>query len=326
MVATPVSLAGLRPNAVTLRQLRAFVAVAKDGSITRAAQRLHLTPSALSMLVSGLENDLGVRLFERTTRRLLLTDAGRALLPAIEQVFERLDSAFDGLRNWADQRSTRLSIATSPLLAAVLVPTLMAALRERFPDVRFELQDLGIAEIAQAVRAGEADVGICTADTQILDLQATVLYQDRLVLACREDHPLAGQREVRWSDLPGQPLALMRRGSGLRQLVEQGLGEQAGQLHPAYEVAQVGTAVGLVEAGLAVAVLPWYALSSARAQSVRGVPLSAPVVERNIVALTAPERPLPEVGQAFLLQFQQHMKALEAGAGAARRSVRKSRA
>ena len=87
-----------RPNAATLRQLRAFVAVAQDGSITRAAQRLHLTPSALSMLVSGLESELGVRLFERTTRRLTLTDPGRELLPTVAAVFAQLDTAFEILR------------------------------------------------------------------------------------------------------------------------------------------------------------------------------------------------------------------------------------
>lgn len=299
-----------RPNAATLRQLRAFVAVAEDGSITRAAQRLHLTPSALSMLVSGLEGELGVRLFERTTRRLTLSDAGRELLPAIAAVFAQLDTAFDGLRQWTQRRSSRLAVAASPLLAATLVPAVMAGFRALMPDVLLTLRDPPVHDIAALVRSGEVDLGVCTADAQAGDLAATVLYRDRLMLACLSSHPLATQPAVEWADLLGEPLALVQHGSGLRPLVEQGFGALAGRLSPAYEVAQVGTAIGLVEAGLAVSVLPWYALTSARSVGVCGVPLAAPVVERNIVALTAPERPLTEAGQAFLAHFRQHMASL----------------
>src|SRR5688572_5365161 len=86
-----------QPAGVTIRQLRAFIAVAQEGSITRAAQRLHLTPSALSMLISNLEGELAVRLFDRTTRKIALSEAGEELLPSIGRVFESLDAAFDGL-------------------------------------------------------------------------------------------------------------------------------------------------------------------------------------------------------------------------------------
>lgn len=316
-----------RPSAATLRQLRAFAAVAQDGSITRAAQRLHLTPSALSMLVSGLEGELGVRLFERTTRRLTLTDPGRELLPTVAAVFAQLDTAFDGLRQWSQRRDTRLAVAASPLLAATLVPSVMAGFRSQWPDVALTLRDPPVHEIAALVRSGEVDLGVCTADAQATDLSATLLYRDRLMLACQASHPLATLPEVTWADLLGEPLALVQRGSGLRPLVEQGFAELAGRLSPAYEVAQVGTAIGLVEAGLAVSVLPWYALASARAVGVCGVPLAAPVIERNIVALTAPERPLTEAGQAFLAHFRQHMASLATQPAAAtpRRTRARSR-
>ncbi|MES2050600.1 MAG: LysR family transcriptional regulator, partial [Pseudomonadota bacterium] len=180
-----------RPAGVTMRQLRAFVAVAQDESITRAAQRLHLTPSALSMLISSLEGELAVRLFERTTRRIALTDAGLELLPSIKKVFENLDDAFDGLRQLSDRRSGRFAVATSPLLAATLLPPLLAGFRVRFPGIRVDLFDLPVDGIAQAVRSGQADFGVCTADTEMPGLVLTTLYQDRLMLACQSDHPLA---------------------------------------------------------------------------------------------------------------------------------------
>ena len=293
-----------RPESVTLRQLRAFVAVAQEQSITRAAQRLHLTASALSMLVSSLEAELAVRLFERTTRRVVLTEEGQALLPSVQTVFKDLDQAFDGLRQLSDRRSGRFAVATSPLLAATLLPALLASFRTRFPGIDVDLLDLPVDGIAKAVREGQADFGVCTADQEMAGLVATTLYQDRLMLACLADHPLAGRKEVRWSELAGEPLALLRHGSGLRTLVERGFAEAGEPLLPAFQVAHVSTAVGLVEAGLAVAILPSYALSRTRSPSVVAVPLTAPVMLRDIVALTDSQRQLTGPCEAFLAHFK----------------------
>ena len=293
-----------RPESVTLRQLRAFVAVAQEQSITRAAQRLHLTASALSMLVRSLEAELAVRLFERTTRRVVLTEEGQALLPSVQMVFKDLDQAFDGLRQLSARRRGRFAVATSPLLAATLLPQLLASFRLRFPGIEVDLLDLPVDGIAQAVREGRADFGVCTADQEVTGLLTTTLYQDRLMLACLADHPLAGRKEVRWSELAGEPMALLRHGSGLRTLVERGFAEAGEPLVPAFQVAHVSTAVGLVEAGLAVAILPSYALSRTRSPSVVAVQLTAPVMLRDIVALTDSQRELTGPCEAFLAHFK----------------------
>lgn len=300
-----------RASAISLRQLRAFVAVAQTSSMTRAAQRLHLSNSALSMLISSLEGDLGIRLFDRTTRSLTLSEAGRELLPAVEQVFGNLDAAFEGLRQFSNRRSSRFALATSPLLAATLMPTLLAQFKKHHPDVRVDLWDLPVGEIAQTVRSGQADMGICTADMDTPDLASSTLYQDRLVLCCLPDHPLAKRRAVRWEELTSEPLAALRQGSGLRTLVDQGFAHSGVPANLAYEVTQVSTAVGLVEAGLAVSVLPSYALASTRNHGVKGIALTAPAVARDIVALTLPQRQLPAACEAFLSLFKEHMLTMD---------------
>lgn len=294
-----------RTSAVTLRQLRAFIAVAEEGSVVRAAQRMHLTASALSMLISTLEGELGARLFERTTRRMVLSEEGQKLLPSIEEMMGQLDGAITDLQEFSQRRSSRLRIAASPLMAATLLPHLMAGFHERFPAVRLTLRDLPVGEVAQSVRSGEADLGVCTADVDTTDLHATVLHQDRLMLACRDGHQLATRPEVQWRDLAGERLALMQPGSGLRNLSARGLAEMGEPVEATFEVANVATAVGLVEAGLAIAVLPRYALIRTRAIGVRAVPLTEPVVERAIVALHAPERPLTSAGEAFIAYAKQ---------------------
>jgi DNA-binding transcriptional LysR family regulator len=256
------------------------------------------------MLVSSLEAELAVRLFERTTRRVVLTEEGQALLPSVQMVFKDLDQAFDGLRQLSARRRGRFAVATSPLLAATLLPQLLASFRLRFPDIAVDLLDLPVDGIAQAMREGRADFGVCTADQEVAGLLTTTLYQDRLMLACLADHPLAGRKEVRWSELVGEPLALLRPGSGLRSLAERGFAEIGEPMVPAFEVAHVSTAVGLVEAGLAVAILPSFALSRTRSPSAVAVPLTAPVMQRDIVALTDSQRELSGPCQAFLVHFK----------------------
>jgi DNA-binding transcriptional LysR family regulator len=316
-----------RPVNATMRQLRAFLAVAQDASISRAAARLHLTPSALSMLIRSLEGELALRLFDRTTRSVTLTEAGRELQPAIEKMFADLDGAFDGLRHAADRRSGRIRLATSPLLAATLMPQLIASFRERYPDIRMELQDLSVEAIADAVRGGAADLGICTAGGDTTDLAVTVLVQDRLMLACPAGHALAARKEVRWSELAGMAgeagLVLMKRGSGIRSLADQtfaGLGET---VVPDYEVTHVTTAVGLVEAGLGVSILPSYAISRTGAAGVVAVPLAMPAVQRDIVALTPARRSVSAAGDAFLAHFGQEVGGARSAAAPGKKAAKR---
>jgi DNA-binding transcriptional LysR family regulator len=235
---------------------------------------------------------------------VVLTEEGQALLPSVQMVFKDLDQAFDGLRQLSARRRGRFAVATSPLLAATLLPQLLSSFRLRFPGIEVDLLDLPVDGIAQAVREGRADFGVCTADQEVAGLLTTTLYQDRLMLACLADHPLAGRKEVRWSELAGEPMALLRHGSGLRTLVERGFTEAGEPLVPAFQVAHVSTAVGLVEAGLAVAILPSYALSRTRSPSVVAVPLTAPVMQRDIVALTDSQRELTGPCEAFLAHFK----------------------
>lgn len=293
------------PSNLSLRQLRAFWLVAQEGSMTRAASQMHLTISALSMLVRTLEEELGVRLFERTTRRVELTEAGRQFLPAVRDVFFALDAGIDTLQEGKRRKSERLVLVTSPLLAASVAPRVIALFREQFPNVSVSLIDAPVDQVVAQVREAKADFGICTADTALTDLVTQVLHTDTLVLACSTDHPLAERREVRWADLVEQSLVLMSAGTGLRRLSDQSLGALTLRLKPAFEVSNVQTALGLVAAGLGVAVLPAYSVARSTGQGVVAVPLVEPVVSREIIALCTRARPFSMAAEAFLKLFKE---------------------
>lgn len=293
------------PSNLSLRQLRAFWLVAQEGSMTRAASQMHLTISALSMLVRTLEEELGVRLFERTTRRVELTEAGRQFMPAVRDVFFALDSGIDTLQEGKRRKSERLVLATSPLLAASVTPWVIAGFREQFPNVNVSLVDVPVDQVAALVREAKADFGICTADKALTDLVTQELYKDTLVLACSADHPLAERSEAGWSDLVDQSLILLTPGTGLRRLTDQSLGQLTLHLKPAFEVANVQTALGLVAAGLGISVLPAYSVARAAGQGVVQVPLLDPVVSREIIALCTRNRPFSTAAEAFLTLFKE---------------------
>jgi LysR family transcriptional regulator, carnitine catabolism transcriptional activator len=311
---------------LSLRQLRAFVAVAHAGSMTQAAARMHLTPSALSMLIKSLETELELDLFARSTRKLSLTHAGQALLPVVQTLLEGLEQSIEKLRNQSHLRHSQITVATSPLMAASLLPELIASFRQQAPQAQIRLLDMGVETIANCVRGAGADVGICTLDHEVNDLKITLLMEDSLMLACHPTHPLAKSGAgVTWQQLLGQRMVLLSAGSGLRQLVDQTLAKlpkkalHAAQalkashsihLLPAHEVAHVATVVGLVRAGEGIAVLPAYALHRALAEqknSLAVLPLNAPVVKRKIVALTSRERSTPTLAQQFMLHVKKQI-------------------
>jgi LysR family transcriptional regulator, carnitine catabolism transcriptional activator len=308
---------------LSLRQLRAFVAVAHAGSMTQAAGRMHLTPSALSMLIKSLEAELELGLFARSTRKLSLTDTGELFLPVVETLLEGFEHSVEQLRKQAHLGHQQISVATSPLMAASLLPELIANFRLHTPEAQIRLIDVGVEKIANFVRQGQADLGICTLDHEVSDLKAMPLMEDSLMLACHPTHPLANSTpSVTWRQLLGERLVLLNAGSGLRQLVDQTLAKLPKKAHhaahalkasqpvyqlPPHEVAHVATAVGLVRAGEGIAVLPAYALHRALAEqmsSLKVLPLHEPVVKRKIVALTSRERTAPKLAQQFL----QHVK------------------
>lgn len=292
------------PSNLSLRQLRAFLLVTEEGNMTRAAARMHLTLSALSMLIRTLEEELGMRLFARTTRRVELTPAGQQFVPAVQQMFASLESGVKTLQAHQRLQNERLVLATSPLLAASLIPRVIAECRKQRPLMTVSLIDVPVEQVAMWVREGRADIGICTASQDHGDLVQRVLYEDALMLACHKDHPLAGSKEVSWVDLCGLQLILQNPGTGLRKLVDQALGEVTSNYHPSFEVANIQTAVGLVAAGLGVSILPAYGLSRSNQREVVGVPLVNPVVKREIVAICTKARPFSAAAESLMSHFR----------------------
>jgi len=270
---------------VTLRQLQAFVAVAELGRFNLAAAHLNLTQSAVSILVKELEAELKQRLFDRHTRMVNPTVAGREFLPQARKVLDDLNIAVENIHELNALQRGRVTVATAIVLAATLVPPVIARFVSRYPDVIVQIKDMPEEEIRSALRRNEVDLGIGTLAGEDAEIDATLLGRDRLTLVCPADHRLARKREVRWSDLDGETLIGLAKENPLRDMVDHALKSVGVEVKTKYEVRFSTTAISMIAEGLGVSILPENSQQLTASVNVKSVILTTPTISRDISML-----------------------------------------
>jgi DNA-binding transcriptional LysR family regulator len=265
-----------------LNDLLAFRAVAELGNFRRAADAVHISQPAFSRRIDKLEQSLGVRLLNRTTRRVDLTAVGRDFERKVRQILDELDTALLGIRGEASTRMSEVTIACVPSAVSYFLSRVIVRNREINPNVRVKVVDASASEVLSAVVRGEADFGINFIGALEGELEFKTLIDEHFVAACRRDHVLAGQREVRWSELSRHHYVAIGKSSGNRLLLDQALAGVSSPPVGLVETQHVTTMLGLVEAGLGVAVVPAMAMPEAGHPLLVSVPLVDPVVTRKV--------------------------------------------
>ena len=260
--------------------LQAFVAIAEHGGFGRAAGGLHITQTALSRRLANLEAFLDVTLVERTTRSVALTTIGAQFLPHARRLIADLSSALLEIRETGKAQRGEVTLACVPTVGVQFLPQVLQVYCARYPDNRVRVLDHASAAVEQAVLRREAEFGIGIAGPHAPELRAEPLFEDRFVLVCRDDHAFARARRLRWNQLEGHALIVPGGGSSNRPLLDGALGAAAAALRPLYEVQRSSTAVGMVAAGVAAAVVPRLALQPGTYPRLRVVALVEPVVSR----------------------------------------------
>ncbi|MDZ7866290.1 LysR family transcriptional regulator [Acidovorax sp.] len=282
----------------SLRQLRVFQAVALHSSFTRAGDQIGLTQPAVSRCVTELEQHLGIKLLDRTTREVVLTEAGRSLAVRLARVLEDLDSVLLDVRGLATQRQGRVRVASSPTLSANLLPECIARCRQEHPGLELLLLDRMQHDALASVLSGEVDFGVVIEPEpgRSDELHAEPILSEPFCLVCPPTHRLARQRSVRWAALAGEPLVLLDHASGSRRLIDEALRQHGVQAPVAQEVGHVTTIFRMLDAGLGISVVPTLALPPAGLQGLEVRPLT-PRVERAIVLVRRANRALAPVAE-----------------------------
>jgi len=282
---------------VELRHLEHFVAVAEEQNFTRAARRLHLVQSALSVSIRSLEHELDTQLFERTTREVRLTDAGRVLLPEARRTLDAAASAQAAVLGAGAGLRGSLRLGMIQVTNVVDVGSLIARFHRERPlvDIRPRAALGGSAEMISDVRSGILDAAFIAASGQDQPgLTLTTLAADPVVLACPPDHPLARRAVVWVNELADESFVCYPPGWGMRTVADQLFARAGVQRSIGIEVPDGSIHTALVRAGLGVAIIPRAMIEDA---GLVGVPLR-PAATFNI-AYIVPARPLSPVTQAF---------------------------
>jgi DNA-binding transcriptional LysR family regulator len=246
---------------VELRQLATFVAVAEEGSFTRASDRLHVVQSAVSAGVRNLERVLGATLFDRSTHKVQLTDAGRALLPearatlaAAAAAHDAVDAVGVGVRG-----TVLLGTMQAQGMRAIDVPGLLAEFRKDHPLVEVHIRHAagGSSEMAAQVREGRLDLAFVSLPLpELPGVELTPLAREPIMVVAPATHPLAKRKTVALAALAGEPLVEFPEGWGIRMATDRAFQAAGVTRTITYEINDTASLIGFVRHGLALSMLP----------------------------------------------------------------------
>lgn len=289
--------------------LQAFVAIAGHGGFIKAADELHITQTALTRRLQNLEGLLGVKLVERTTRSVALTSLGNDFLPQARRLLADLEGALAEIHNTGKAQRGDVAIACVPTVGVQYLPRIIQEYSARFPANRINIFDHASSGVAEAVLRREAEFGINIGGPHHSELISVPLLQDRFVLICRDDHELAPRRSLRWKQLGGYPLIFAGDVSANRPLLDTALGAENVALDSHYEVQRSSTAVGLVNEGVAAAVVPSLAIQKGAYPGIKVIALVDPIVSRTLVLVSRRTAYLSPAAQALYDLIRKQAKA-----------------
>ncbi len=285
-----------------MRQMRAFVAVYQLGHLSAAAEQLSLTQPAVTVLIRELENRLGVKLFDRTTRSLRRTEAADEAIGYVTRALEEMQHLSLSLADLAGARRGRFRVAATSTVAQTLLPPLLRTFLLAHPGVEASVQDCGPLDFVQTLASDRADLGIGSLERPVPGLIEHVFLHDELVAAALPGPGFDGsQPDMTWRQLAQYPLILVKPGYGIRRLVEQTLAD-AGllpRMRVRQEVSLLTTALAMAAAGLGVAVLPRSIVTHGAFSTLVSRRLTRPTVTRPVAVIHRAERSLSPAALAF---------------------------
>jgi DNA-binding transcriptional LysR family regulator len=303
-----------------LRQLEGFVLAARHASFSKAAAELAMTQPAFSQLVRELERALEVKLFERTTRKVQLTDAGRRFLGMVEAPLDDLQHAELYLRDVASGRRGRIVFASLPSAAYRHATQALARFKAEYSGIAVRLVEEQNLNIIDMVVNREIDFGIGALSGDHPELSFMPWMTDEPVAVFPARHRFAKRAALKWKDLAAESLVLLLREASVRELAETGLAAAGRRADPAYEVAGMVTALGMVRAGLGVTVLPRIGLQDLNLRGLAWARLVEPRLVRTVGVIARRDKALSPAARAYVeVLFSATPGAASARRGSGRR-------
>lgn len=284
---------------LTLRQFEAFAAVAESKSFNGAGERMGLTSSAVSQLVAELESTLGFRVFDRSTRRVSLSSAGRDFLGSAQSVLRHVQLAESAAADVRNRAAGVVRIGAPLVLAGSLVPWAVRDFRVDRPKVSVRIRDLPVDHLVEAVASGDVDLSVGPDRPHGSDVQRVAAFDSAWVLWCAPDHAFAARQVLAWRDLHEVPLVAAGRDHE-RSVAQMHVNAPEGErIRPVDVVDNITTALGMAAAGLAVTLAPAYVGIVAKPLGLVMRRVVDPETIRQVCVYRPTNRAMPPAAEAF---------------------------
>lgn len=285
---------------VTLKHLRGFVAVAEEESYSRAAQRLFLTQSSVTATIQQVEEAIGLTLFDRTTRRVTVTNEGREFLPVARRLLTDFDAAVSNIRAVAELRRGHLGIAAAPSIVTLLLPPLISKFYSFHANITLAIRDCSSQSVQRGVHDAEVDFGIASKWTDDPTLDLKPLLRDRFVLVVRRDHPLARFDRLTWKHLENERLIGLTKDTGIQVLLALMPSLPRSVLEPQYRTSSTPALLPMLKEGIGLSVMPALAARVISSDELAIIELQEPLVERELCIITRHGRALSPAAQGMI--------------------------
>lgn len=286
---------------VSLRHLRCFLAVAETGSFTAASTRMFLTQSSLTAAIQQFEEAVGLKLFDRTTRRVVMTQEAVRFKEQAERILKNFDGAIGDLQAFAQSQKGHIRIAAAPSVISLFVVDAIDAFGKTYPDITFSLRDTGAEKVEQMVFDGEVDFALASKHQGYDDLSYTPLLEDQYGVIHRAGHELGRlRRPLRWSDLKERGYVGFSVDTGIGTFLR----AHASAL-PVFDghhdvVSSTTSLYPFLGVGNRYSVLPSLAAKAGESFGLEFRPLTQPVLSRQICLITRKLRSLSPTSRRLL--------------------------
>jgi LysR family transcriptional regulator, carnitine catabolism transcriptional activator len=298
-------------SAISIRQLQAFICVARSTTFAEAAEKMFLSQPALSTAIKKMESQLGGPLFSRTTRKVELSPEGQTFLPVAMRLMNDWDSAIMDVHNLFAKGQGKLSLAAMPSFAAGLLPSLLAQFHQSYPNIKISVNDVVMESVLQQIRDGRVELGFSFEHDQLEGLTFYPLFNDEFMVVLNAGHPLAHRSHLRWVDMCDFPFVAMNNDSSIRRWIDSYLQEQKLRLNVVAEAGQLATLGRLVKHGLGISVVPCLCREQMQNEGLVCLPFVNSGLQKRVGMVKSSRGTLSVAAHAFWHWVEKHNQQID---------------
>jgi len=292
-----------------LKQIKAFVRISETRNFTRAGDLMGLSQPALSLLMSQFEEELGLKLFHRTTRNVELTNAGHEFMPNAIRILQDVDNSLESLRQTAAVLRGSIHVVALPSLCSSLLANCVMEFKRSFPEINVKIEEMPAGPIVDYIVAGACDLGIGVMIEEREVVRFVPLFKDKLVLLRSDTSDFLKRSPLKWTDLKSEPMVFMSTATSVRSMINSACLQNNMMLTNSFEVNFMSTAISFVRSGLGMTILPTTALSDFSMEGILVQEIENPVLEREIGLLQRSDRLLSPAATQFVKSVRKFRSA-----------------